>query len=36
VRTPDAWLDGKTILQTIAEGGVEPVFAYLHRLFSYA
>lgn len=36
VRTPDEWLGGKSILQTIADAGVEPVFAYLHRLFSYA
>lgn len=36
VRTPDEWLGGKSILQTIAGAGVEPVFAYLHRLFSYA
>lgn len=36
VRTPDAWLGGKTILQTIADDGPDAVYAYLHRLFSYA
>ncbi len=35
VRTPARGLDGKTVLETIADGGVEPVYAYLERLFSY-
>ncbi len=34
-RTPDDWLDGRTMLQSIARDGVEPIYAYLHRLFSY-
>lgn len=35
VRTKDAWLDNRTILETIAVHGVEPVYGYLHRLFAY-
>lgn len=35
VRTPDAWLDDRTILQTIRNEGAEAVYAYLHRLFAY-
>lgn len=35
VRTADQWLDNKTILQVIRHDGAEPVYAYLHRLFSY-
>lgn len=35
VRRKDAWLDGKSILQTIAHDGVDSVYAYLHRLFTY-
>ncbi len=35
VRRKDAWLDNKSILQTIAHDGVDRVYAYLHRLFSY-
>ena len=35
VRTPDDWLGGKTILETIRDEGPEAVYAYLHRLFSY-
>lgn len=35
VRTPDAWLDGRTMLQTIARDGVEPIYGYLARLFAY-
>jgi hypothetical protein len=35
VRTPDAWLGGKTILQVLATDGVDPIYAYLKRLFSY-
>ena len=36
VRTPDAWLDNRTILQTIQRDGTAPVYGYLHRLFAYA
>jgi len=36
VRTPDEWLGNRTILDTIARDGVEPVYGYLHRLFSYS
>jgi len=35
VRTPDEWLANQTILETIARHGVDPVYGYLHRLFSY-
>ncbi len=35
VRTPDAWLGERTILDTIKADGPEAVYAYLHRLFSY-
>ncbi len=35
VRTPDAWLGGRTMLEVIRAEGVEPVYAYLARLFSY-
>lgn len=35
VRTPDAWLGGRTMLQTLAQEGVDPIYAYLTRLFSY-
>lgn len=35
VRTPDAWLNDRTILQTIRNEGAEAVYAYLHRLFAY-
>jgi len=35
VRTPDAWLDNRTILQTIRNEGAEAIYAYLHRLFAY-
>jgi hypothetical protein len=36
VRTRDAWLSNKNILETIETGGVERVYGYLHRLFSYS
>jgi transcriptional regulator with XRE-family HTH domain len=36
VRTPGKGLAGKTVLVTIAEGGVDRVYAYLEGLFSYA
>jgi len=35
VRTPDAWLEDRTILETIKRDGVAPVYGYLHRLFAY-
>ena len=35
VRTPDAWLDDRTILQVIRAEGVAPIYSYLARLFSY-
>ncbi|MBV8530614.1 MAG: hypothetical protein JO104_04800 [Candidatus Eremiobacteraeota bacterium] len=35
VRTPEEWLDGHTILETIRSNGTEPVYGYLRRLFSY-
>ena len=35
VRTKDAWLGDRTILETIRADGPEPVYGYLHRLFSY-
>ena len=35
VRTKDEWLGNRTILETIARDGVEPVYGYLRRLFSY-
>jgi transcriptional regulator with XRE-family HTH domain len=36
VRTPDAWLGGRTILDVLRADGVDPVYAYLARLFRYA
>ena len=36
VRTPDAWLGDKTILETLRTDGVDPIYAYLGRLFSYS
>lgn len=35
VRMPGKSLDGKTVLTLISHSGVEPVYAYLERLFSY-
>ncbi|MGZ3496473.1 MAG: hypothetical protein ACXWNK_08225 [Vulcanimicrobiaceae bacterium] len=35
VRTPDQWLGGRTILETIRHRGPEAVYGYLHRLFAY-
>jgi transcriptional regulator with XRE-family HTH domain len=35
VRTPDAWLGNRTILETLRIDGVDPVYAYLGRLFNY-
>lgn len=36
VRTPDAWLDDRSILQVLRAEGVDSIYAYLSRLFSYA
>ena len=36
VRTPDAWLQERTMLETLRSDGVDPIYAYLARLFSYA
>jgi hypothetical protein len=35
VRTPDEWLGGRTMLETLAQEGVDPIYAYLARLFRY-
>jgi transcriptional regulator with XRE-family HTH domain len=35
VRNPGKGLRGKSVLETIAERGVDPVYAYLERLFAY-
>jgi DNA-binding XRE family transcriptional regulator len=35
VRTPDAWLGNRTILETLRIEGVDPIYAYLGRLFNY-
>jgi hypothetical protein len=35
IRSPDDWLGGRTILETLQTDGVAPVMAYLDRLFSY-
>lgn len=35
VRTPDAWLGNRTILETLRVDGVDAVYAYLGRLFNY-
>jgi hypothetical protein len=35
VRTPNEEFDGKTILDVLTEGGVDRVYTYLERLFSY-
>jgi DNA-binding XRE family transcriptional regulator len=36
VRTPDAWLGNRTILETLRADGVDPIYAYLGRLFNYS
>lgn len=36
VRTPDAWLGNRTILETLRTAGVDPIYSYLGRLFSYS
>lgn len=35
VRTPDEWLGGRTILETVTIDGPEAVYGYLTRLFAY-
>jgi DNA-binding XRE family transcriptional regulator len=35
VRTPDTWLGNRTILETLRADGVDPIYAYLGRLFNY-
>ena len=35
VRTPDAWLGNRSILETLRADGVDPIYAYLGRLFNY-
>lgn len=36
VRTPSGALGGKSVLTVITERGVDPVYGYLERLFSYS
>lgn len=36
VRTPDAWLGDRTILDVLVADGPDPVYGYLGRLFAYA
>ena len=36
VRTPDEWLGNRTILETLRTDGVDPIYAYLARLFQYS
>ena len=35
VRTPNAWLGGRTILEILRAEGVDPIYAYLGRLFTH-
>lgn len=35
VRTPDDWLNGRTILDVLRQEGVDSIYRYLGRLFSY-
>ncbi len=35
VRTPDAWLGNRSMLQVIRAEGVGPIYGYLARLFAY-
>lgn len=35
VRTRDEWLGNRTILETLRSEGVDPIYSYLGRLFSY-
>jgi len=36
VRTKDAWLGDRSMLEVLATEGVDPIYAYLGRLFAYA
>ena len=36
VRTPDAWLGNRSMLEVIRAEGVAPIYGYLARLFAYA
>ena len=36
VRTAGRGLQGRTVLQMIAQHGVEPIYEYLERLYSYS
>ena len=36
IRTPDEWLDNRSILDVIRAEGVAPIYGYLARLFAYA
>jgi DNA-binding XRE family transcriptional regulator len=36
VRTSDSWLGNRTILETLRTDGVDPIYAYLGRLFNYS
>jgi transcriptional regulator with XRE-family HTH domain len=36
VRTPDAWLGDRTMLDVIRTEGVAPLYGYLSRLFAYS
>ena len=36
VRTPDAWLDDRSMLEVLAGDGPDAVYGYLGRLLSYA
>ena len=33
VRTPEAWLGGRTMLDVLQSDGTDPIYAYLTRLF---
>lgn len=35
VRTRDAWLNDRTMLETVRADGVDPIYAYLARLSFY-
>lgn len=36
VRTPAEGLGGRTVLEVLAADGAEPIYRYLHELYSYA
>lgn len=36
VRTPDAWLGNRSMLEVIRAEGVAPIYGYLARLFAYS